>query len=73
MSFFTGFGVSAVIYYILNRAFPVPGLATKFEELDVSNPPSEHYNDNSSVSDVESSKGDKGNNLKVSEEVVYAT
>ncbi|CAA7270210.1 unnamed protein product [Cyclocybe aegerita] len=37
MSFFTGFGVSALIYYALNRLFPVPGANTKFEEVDVSN------------------------------------
>ncbi|KAF9528685.1 permease for cytosine/purines, uracil, thiamine, allantoin-domain-containing protein [Crepidotus variabilis] len=37
MSFFTGFGVSALIYYLLNRAFPVPGLSKEFEEVDVSN------------------------------------
>lgn len=36
MSFFTGFGVSAVIYYLLNVAFPVPGKFSKFEEIDVS-------------------------------------
>lgn len=36
MSFFTGFGVSAVLYYLLNVAFPVPGKFSKFEEIDVS-------------------------------------
>lgn len=36
MSFFTGFGVSAIIYYLLNRLYPVPGTSTKFEEVDVS-------------------------------------
>lgn len=36
MSFFTGFGVSAVIYYALNVAFPVPGAFGKFDEADVS-------------------------------------
>lgn len=36
LSFFTGFGVSAVIYYLLNRAFPVPGRADKFKEVDES-------------------------------------
>ncbi|KAH9478740.1 Uracil permease [Psilocybe cubensis] len=36
MSFFTGFGVSALIYIILNKIFPVPGVYTKFEEIDVS-------------------------------------
>ncbi|KAH8828996.1 permease for cytosine/purines, uracil, thiamine, allantoin-domain-containing protein [Flagelloscypha sp. PMI_526] len=36
MSFFTGFGTSSLVYYALNRAFPVPGFTTKFEEIDVS-------------------------------------
>jgi len=36
MSFFTGFGVSALIYYLLNVAFPVPGTSKTFEEVDVS-------------------------------------
>lgn len=36
LSFFTGFGVSAIIYYLLNLAFPVPGKADKFEEVDES-------------------------------------
>ncbi|KAH6896254.1 permease for cytosine/purines, uracil, thiamine, allantoin-domain-containing protein [Coprinopsis sp. MPI-PUGE-AT-0042] len=37
MSFFTGFGVSSLMYYTLNRLFPVPGMADKFEEIDLSN------------------------------------
>jgi nucleobase:cation symporter-1, NCS1 family len=36
MSFFTGFGVSALIYYTLNVIFPVPGKYATFEEVDVS-------------------------------------
>lgn len=36
MSFFTGFGVSAIVYYLLNVAFPVPGKYANFEEIDVS-------------------------------------
>lgn len=36
MSFFTGFGVSAIVYYLLNVAFPVQGKYSKFEEIDVS-------------------------------------
>ncbi|KAI5887332.1 NCS1 nucleoside transporter family [Schizophyllum commune H4-8] len=36
LSFFTGFGVSSVIYYALNLAFPVPGKAKSFREVDVS-------------------------------------
>lgn len=37
MSFFTGFGVSSVIYLLLNYFFPVPGCSGDFEEIDVSN------------------------------------
>lgn len=38
MSFFTGFGVSALVYWCLNLAFPVPGMSagSKFDEIDVS-------------------------------------
>jgi nucleobase:cation symporter-1, NCS1 family len=36
LSFFTGFGISSIVYYILSRVFPVPGAADIFEEIDVS-------------------------------------
>ena len=38
MSFFTGFGVSALVYWTLNALFPVRGAAecTHFDEVDVS-------------------------------------
>ncbi|KAI0322845.1 permease for cytosine/purines, uracil, thiamine, allantoin-domain-containing protein [Amylostereum chailletii] len=36
MSFFTGFGVSALVYYLLNAVFPVRGVYQHFEEVDVS-------------------------------------
>jgi len=36
LSFFTGFGVSSIAYYVLNRLFPVVGAAAAFEEIDVS-------------------------------------
>ncbi|EIW55244.1 uncharacterized protein TRAVEDRAFT_153594 [Trametes versicolor FP-101664 SS1] len=38
MSFFTGFGVSALVYWALNLAFPVRGAdaCARFEEVDVS-------------------------------------
>ncbi|KAJ7267010.1 permease for cytosine/purines, uracil, thiamine, allantoin-domain-containing protein [Mycena haematopus] len=36
MSFFTGFGVSALTYWLLTRALPVRGMASTFEEVDVS-------------------------------------
>jgi len=36
MSFFTGFGVSAIVYYILNRIWPSPGAFQGFKEVDES-------------------------------------
>ncbi|KAG9128279.1 hypothetical protein FRC07_001920 [Ceratobasidium sp. 392] len=36
MAFFTGFGVSAIIYYTLNRIFPVAGAWQPFQEIDES-------------------------------------
>jgi NCS1 family nucleobase:cation symporter-1 len=36
LSFFTGFGVSALVYWALNRVFPVVGAADTFKEIDVS-------------------------------------
>jgi len=38
MSFFTGFGVSALVYFVLNVLFPVPGYSrkNKFQEVDLS-------------------------------------
>lgn len=35
MSFFTGFGVSALIYWGLNWMFPARGAAHAFEEVDM--------------------------------------
>lgn len=66
MSFFTGFGVSALIYYTLNRAFPVRGAAAKWEEVDVSS-----FNDSASVSasvsdvsgSIKSKSGDADENV----------
>jgi len=36
LSYFTGFGVSAITYWLLNIAFPVVGASSKFEEIDLS-------------------------------------
>ena len=36
MSFFTGFGVSALVYWSLNVIWPVPGKAGHFDEVDLS-------------------------------------
>ncbi|KIK52903.1 hypothetical protein GYMLUDRAFT_77689 [Collybiopsis luxurians FD-317 M1] len=51
MSFFTGFGVSMIIYYLLNWAFPVPGASQTFEEVDVSGWEDSSAVDQKSVSD----------------------
>ncbi|KAF8607752.1 putative uracil permease [Ceratobasidium sp. AG-I] len=47
MAFFTGFGVSALIYYVANRIWPVPGSGQPFEEVDESEwrPTEEHRQD----------------------------
>lgn len=36
MAFFTGFGVSALVYYTLNRIWPSPGAFQEFKEIDES-------------------------------------
>jgi hypothetical protein len=36
MSFFTGFGVSAIIYYVVNILSPVPGKSSTWDEVDLS-------------------------------------
>lgn len=36
LSFFTGSGLPSVVYYVLNRVFPVIGAADDFEEVDES-------------------------------------
>ncbi|KAF8709220.1 Permease for cytosine/purines, uracil, thiamine, allantoin, partial [Rhizoctonia solani] len=47
MAFFTGFGVSSIIYYVLNRIWPSPGSWQTFEEVDESgwHPVEEHRRD----------------------------
>lgn len=47
MSFFTGFGVSMVVYLLLNWVFPVPGTFQTFEEVDVSKWDGSTIDDNS--------------------------
>ena len=71
MSFFTGFGVSALLYYVLNRIFPVQGMYADFKEEDLSNFVYRHSADvetNSTSSDSDSSSS--GKDKKVSQ-VVY--
>lgn len=36
MSFFTGFGVSALVYYTLNVIYPAAGAHATFQEVDLS-------------------------------------
>jgi len=55
MSFFTGFGVSGLIYWLLNRVFPVPGVSASFEEIDVSEESAEDR-DSYSNEDVKDAK-----------------
>jgi len=55
MSFFTGFGMSMVIYLLLNWAFPVPGRFETFEEVDVSG----WENDDKSDSNSSNEEGEK--------------
>ena len=45
--YFSGFGVSALIYYVANRIWPVPGAGQPFEEVDESEwrPAEEHRQD----------------------------
>lgn len=61
MSFFTGFGVSSLVYYGLNMAFPVRGAHKVFHEVDVS----EGVEDSAGTSEVDEDekydiKGDEG-------------
>ncbi|KIJ61859.1 hypothetical protein HYDPIDRAFT_176833 [Hydnomerulius pinastri MD-312] len=43
LSFFTGFGTSAIVYWVLNRIWPPHGAADKYEEVDVSGYEESHY------------------------------
>ena len=50
MSFFTGFGVSALIYWVLNWLFPACGAMHTFQEIDMSQdhgPATEYYDQGS--------------------------
>lgn len=63
MSFFTGFGVSALVYIVLNLLFPVPGKYSNFEEIDVSEGEKSHSgttHDNYDDEDADSKKGGSG-------------
>lgn len=51
MSFFTGFGVSALVYLALNAISPVPGKHKKFEEVDLSRV------DDDSIEEVDGGRG----------------
>src|SRR5882762_8262797 len=65
MSFFTGFGISALLYYFLNVVFPIPGKYAIFEEVDVSEG---EKSDGSMVEDEREADSKKSNSA---EEVVY--
>lgn len=36
LSFFTGFGTSSIVYFVLCHLFPVPGVYDIFQEVDIS-------------------------------------
>ncbi|EIN08478.1 NCS1 nucleoside transporter family [Punctularia strigosozonata HHB-11173 SS5] len=68
LSFFTGFGVSAVIYILLNALFPVRGASREFVEVDES-----AYEDKASVNysdDVERYEKEKANRVDVRADMV---
>lgn len=54
MSFFTGFAVSAAVYILVNKLFPVPGASTEFLEID------EEYNSSQSHSEEFTSETEAG-------------
>ena len=58
MSFFTGFGISALLYYLLNVIFPVPGSSKEFEEVDLSAEDMDSGDNYTGGGPVKHSKGD---------------
>src|ERR1700761_946166 len=60
MSFFTGFGVSALVYWSLNVIWPVPGKARHFDEVDLS-----EYIIDEDRQGSEASEGEKGGSYSV--------
>jgi hypothetical protein len=73
MSFFTGFGVSSLMYYSLNVAFPPPGRFKHFKEIDLSDgelPGSKGHEVWVGAQSSENSRSDeKGTRVKVVESV----
>ncbi|KAK7044695.1 permease for cytosine/purines, uracil, thiamine, allantoin-domain-containing protein [Favolaschia claudopus] len=67
MSFFTGFGVSAIVYWLLARLAPVPGMASNFEEVDVSKGEEQDDGSFSENDDGGSGKNEKKSDVYVSE------
>ncbi|KAG1767975.1 permease for cytosine/purines, uracil, thiamine, allantoin-domain-containing protein [Suillus occidentalis] len=63
LSFFTGFGVSALVYWALNRVFPVIGAADTFEEIDVSG----YARESRDVEEVDMDTKDGGSDHSASE------
>ncbi|KAJ7124811.1 permease for cytosine/purines, uracil, thiamine, allantoin-domain-containing protein [Mycena crocata] len=72
MSFFTGFGVSALTYWLLNVAFPVPGMASTFEEVDLSKGEAEGRDDASWAEDDNKDGKDDKMRAEVYDEEVRA-
>jgi nucleobase:cation symporter-1, NCS1 family len=67
MSFFTGFGVSSVVYIILNILFPAKGASREFLEVDLS-AYDEDRSDN--YSDVDRDEKDKTEGVDVRTDMV---
>ncbi|TRM62186.1 permease [Schizophyllum amplum] len=63
LSFFTGFGVSSIIYYLLNVAFPVPGRSKGFKEMDVSQMADDIHEERASISDESDKKSGVRDNV----------
>jgi NCS1 family nucleobase:cation symporter-1 len=61
MSFFTGFGVSCLLYLLLNKIWPPPGKYDTFEEIDLSanEDGAVSSDDSSSVEEVDGSEDKK--------------
>ncbi|KAJ6588903.1 permease for cytosine/purines, uracil, thiamine, allantoin-domain-containing protein [Mycena capillaripes] len=71
MSFFTGFGVSALTYWLLTRFLPVPGMAPVFEEVDVSKG-EDRDRDDASYSEENHNGGDRKEKGEMYDEEVKA-
>jgi len=72
LSFFTGFGVSTLVYFLLNKLFPPPGAWQQFEEVDESEFKRREAREQNDDADYKNSDSDKGDNGSVDIKVVEA-